>query len=47
MTKHSRQRLTINEKLAILDEYNLAPRGQRALFCREGTAEGLVDFTTG
>ena len=35
MTKHSRQRLTINEKLAILDEYNLVPRGQRALFCRE------------
>ena len=35
MSRQRRPRLTINEKLAILDEYTLVPRGQRALFCRE------------
>src|SRR5699024_9296081 len=35
MSRQRRPRLTINEKLAIPDEYTLVPRGQRALFCRE------------
>lgn len=35
MTRQQRPRLTINEKLAILDEYERVPRGQRTLYCRE------------
>lgn len=35
MTRYQRPRLTINEKLAFLDEYERVPRGQRTLFCRE------------
>lgn len=35
MTRQQRPRLTINEKLAFLDEYERVPRGQRTLFCRE------------